>query len=132
MPNPQILYVDPDESCRSLVRLLLEAEGDYELTIIGSEAEALEAITTKTFDLYIFDLPWRYPSWIELCRRAREQNRETPIVIFSVMPHQLDRDKAFTAGANAYLVKPDDVSRLAETVKRLLDGDGTAVLVDDE
>jgi CheY-like chemotaxis protein len=127
-PQPQILYVDPDESCRTLVRLLLEAEGDYELTIIGSVEEALEAISAKPFDLYIFDLPWRYPFWIDLCRRAREQNGKNPIVIFSVMPHQLDREQAFAAGADAYLVKPDDVSRLAETVRQLLDGNGSGSL----
>jgi DNA-binding response OmpR family regulator len=118
----QILYVDQEDGCRRLVRLLLEAEGDIQVTTVGETGEALELIGAGKFDLYIFDHPWRHPVALELCRQVREKDEKTPILILSVMPREADRDQALAAGANEYLIKPDDINRLAETVERLLRG----------
>lgn len=122
MPDPssQILYIDSDESCRHFVRQLLEAAG-CEVTTLDAPDKAPELITAGKFDLYIFDQPWRYPlSALELCRCVRQNDEKTPILIFSVLTGELDRSKALAAGANEFLIKPDDINRLPETVERLL------------
>jgi two-component system response regulator VicR len=117
----QILYVDGDPDSCEIVRLLLkQMDNDYEITTLTSAEEAFDLISRKSFDLYIFDQPWRKPSGLELCQKVRQADPEVPILVFSVMSREVDRKKAFAAGANEYLVKADDINRLAETVKRLL------------
>jgi len=119
---PQILYVYSDrDSCEIVQMILQQAEIDYEITTLTSAEEALDLISKKSFDLYIFDQPWRKPSGLELCQKVREKDPEVPVVVFSVMSREVDRKKAMAAGASEYLVKADDISRIAETVKRLLE-----------
>jgi DNA-binding response OmpR family regulator len=120
---PQILYVDRDANTCEMVRLLLQqADQDLGITTVVSGNEAWDMISKRSFDLYIFDNPWSESSGLELCRQVRQQDGKTPILIFSVMGHEIDRDNALEAGANSYLVKPNDVGRLTDEVKRLLDG----------
>jgi DNA-binding response OmpR family regulator len=123
---PQILYVDGDADSGEVVRMILQqADEDYEVTVLDSAAEALELLSHRAFDLYIFDQPWREPSGLELCRKVREKDGVTPIIIFSVMSREADRDKAMAAGANCYLIKADEIDQLAGIVKSLL-GDNVA------
>ncbi|HEV7642994.1 MAG TPA: response regulator [Pyrinomonadaceae bacterium] len=124
---PQILYVDSDSDSCEIVRMMLQqADGSYEITTLNSADEAVELLSQRAFDLYIFDQPWRQPSGLSLCRKVREKDGKTPILIFSVMSRDSDREKAMAAGANVYLIKVDDIDLLTTTVKRLLDGDGVA------
>ncbi len=117
----QILYVDSDESCCGLVRRLLGTDGDHEVTTAGTAEEARELMAARTFDLYIFDQPWRYPvTALDLCQYVRQKDGNTPILIFSVLTGEADRSKALAAGANEFLIKPDDVMGLPETAGRLL------------
>lgn len=88
---------------------------------MGTAEEAQELMAAGTFDLYIFDQPWRYPlTTLELCRSVRQNDVKTPILIFSVLTGEIDRRKGLAAGANEFLVKPDDLNRLPETAARLL------------
>jgi len=45
----------------------------------------------------------------------------TPVVFFSTLAGERHRLEAIKAGANEYLIKPNDSERLAGTVSRLLD-----------
>ena len=119
---PQILYVDSESACCTLAGLLLASSGQSEVTTADSAEEALQLMSARSFDLYIFDEPWRDRSALELCRRVRQKDRKAPILIFSVLQSEMDRDRAFKAGASEYLIKPDDVNRLAEVAERLLNG----------
>jgi DNA-binding response OmpR family regulator len=102
------------------VRQQLEASG-CEVTTAGAPAEAREILAAGKFDLYIFDQPWRYPlATLELCRFVRQTDSSTPILVFSVLTGESDRNKAQAAGANEFLIKPDDINRLPETVSHLL------------
>jgi DNA-binding response OmpR family regulator len=127
---PQILYVDSDSDSCEIVRMMLQqADENYEVTTLNSADEAAELLSRRVFDLYIFDQPWRHPSGLDLCRKVRERDGKTPILIFSVMSREADREKAMVAGANVYLIKVDDIDLFTLTVKQLLKGDGAAAPV---
>ncbi|MGC2237941.1 MAG: response regulator [Pyrinomonadaceae bacterium] len=116
-----ILCVDDDkDSCELITYMLKAAHIDFEVTAVNSSSEAVNLITEKAFDLYILD--YRLPgiSGIELCELIRETDTETPVIFFSAMAFDKDRKAALEAGANAYLVKPNDVGRFTETVGKLL------------
>ena len=116
----QILYVDSDESCCGLVRQLLGASG-FEVTAVAAAEQAMELLAAGKFDLHIFDQPWRHPAAaLELCQFVRQMDSHTPILVFSVLTGESERNNALAAGANDFLIKPDDINRLPETVSRLL------------
>lgn len=119
---PQILYVDDAEACEMAQLLLEQSENDYEITAASSPEEAFSLISQRAFDLYIFDNPWRKPTGLELCRKVREDHPKAPIVIFSVRAQDADREEALAAGANDYLIKPNDLNRLIRTIDLLLAG----------
>jgi CheY-like chemotaxis protein len=119
-----ILCVDDDkDSCELITFMLKSASDDFEISAVNSSTEAVRLIREKSFDLYILDYRLPGMSGIELCQLIRETDAETPIIFFSAMAFDKDRKTAIEAGANAYLVKPNDVGIFTETVEKLLKGD---------
>jgi DNA-binding response OmpR family regulator len=119
--NIRILCVDDDQdSCELLEYMLSFANSDYQVTTISSSKEALSLISSNSFDLYIFDCALPDASGIELCREVRQTDDRTPILFFSAMAFAEDKTAALHAGATEYLVKPNDLNKLTETVEKLL------------
>lgn len=118
----RVLCVDSEEQCE-IITQLLKLLGDYDFTVsnIQSAEEVIKATERKSFDLYILEtfLPGEM-NGVDLCKRIREKDTETPILFYSGMSRPVDRSLALAAGANAYLVKPDGLDALNETVERLL------------
>ena len=118
--KPRILCVD-DEDCREMLDLMLNlAKPVYEFVGADSAEKALQMIEDEKFDLYLFEYRLPETSGIELCRQIRKIDAETPILFFTGMARPVDRALAMAAGATEYLVKPNDLDRLAETIERLL------------
>lgn len=117
----RILYVDDDpDSCLLMGLLLQQYNEDYGVIAVGTIKKAVDLINDLDFDLYILDYRMPEMSGVELCRLIRQTDTETPIMIYSAMSRDADRLEALNAGANAYLVKPNDLDILNETVERLL------------
>ncbi len=118
--KPRILCVD-DEDCREMLDLMLNlAEPVYEFVGATSAEKALKIMANEKFDLYLLECRLLGISGIELCRQIREFDAETPILFFTGMVRPIDCDEALAAGATEYLIKPNDLDRLAETIERLL------------
>jgi len=73
---------------------------------------------SSQFDLYLIDNWMSECSGIDLCKQLREFNSWTPILFYSGAAHERDKQEAFAAGAQAYLVKPADNDELIEEVSR--------------
>ena len=119
--SPHILYVDDDQdSCLLMGMLLRQHNPNYGIVAVENAAEALALINGLPFDLYILD--YRIPdmSGVELCRLIRQTDTETPILMYSAMGREIDRESAQRAGVTEYLIKPNDLDNFAPTVERLL------------
>lgn len=57
---------------------------------------------------------------MDLCRRVRKFNEWTPIIFYSGLAYDADIKNALGAGAQAYLVKPVDLTELIESIKKLI------------
>lgn len=92
------------------------------------------------FSLFIFDSVLPDGSGVELCRRVRQFNQRTPIIFYSGLAYEADIIKALRDGAQAYLVKPLDLSELIESIENLIGksvespelGETSCVTVEDE
>jgi DNA-binding response OmpR family regulator len=124
--KPRILYAEDHFDTRESISLLLKYS-DYE--VIGTESGevALDRAQHEHFDLYLFDTILPDVSGVELCQRIREFDDATPILFFSGVAFDEEKEKALRCGAQAYLTKPEGMSALAETISRLIEVSRLAV-----
>jgi two-component system, OmpR family, manganese sensing response regulator len=124
MPAPsRILYVDDNRDSCELVRQMLRfSDLNCEVETVETAEDAEFLLKTQDFDLFILDYALPLKSGVELCLHIRENRSTTPVMFFTAMAGAAYCADAMNAGANEYLVKPDDLENLVETVKRLLIG----------
>jgi DNA-binding response OmpR family regulator len=120
MPQ-RILVVEDNRDSREMVRTLLsESRNDFEVIGVETAAEALALDGHQPFDLYVLDIWLPGMDGLGLCRRLRERGRTQPIIFFSAMVQPTDRKYVLAAGADEFLVKPNDIDNFLPTVSRLL------------
>jgi CheY-like chemotaxis protein len=117
--SKRVLCIEDDEDTCLMISNLLRFIG-CEVITAESVPDALAIIAAGRFDLYLLDNWLPGGSGLELCRTIRQSDASTPIVFYSGAAYESDKEEAVQAGAQAYLVKPDDTARLVETVRRLL------------
>ena len=114
-----ILYVEDDEDTRELVAYVL-AKSHYTIVAAANGYEALKLARTNNFDLYVIDNWMSGVSGIDLCRKLREFDSRTPILFYSGAAFERDKQDAFAAGAQGYLVKPAGPNELIAEVNRII------------
>jgi CheY-like chemotaxis protein len=80
----QLLVVEDDERERDSIKELL-GHDDIEISSVGTGAEAMEALKSKSFDCVVLDLRLPDVSGFELLEKIGEDTslRELPIVVFT-------------------------------------------------
>lgn len=114
-----ILHAEDSDLVAKAVKDLLEVEG-WTVETFHDGASALAAISSQEhYDALIFDNELPGMSGLELVRRTRllPHRQQTPIVMLSAS--DIERE-ARSAGASAFLRKPEDAAVIAETIARLL------------
>lgn len=102
----RILYVDDHEDTSFMLTHLL-GQSDYEVVTANSVSHALTLIHEEKFDLYILDKRLPDGSGLELCRRLHEATPDVPVIFYSGDAYELHRQEGLSAGALAYVSKPD-------------------------
>ncbi len=119
-PRPKkkrILVVEDQDGERNPLRLAL---GEYDVAAVGDYDAGLRMAKRQYFDLYVLDNHIPGGTGIELCRRIREFDPNTPILFCSGRAHSSDCSEALGAGAQAYFAKPIEVQEVLCAVTELL------------
>jgi len=115
---PRILYAEDHNDTRVLMALLLRKAG-FEVVEVVSAAGFMERFESgESFDLYLLDRTFPDASGLTLCRAVRERDAATPILFYSARAMREEREEALSAGASAYLIKPDDIFNVSEHAAR--------------
>lgn len=118
--NGTILIADEHESSRRELTSLFEGAG-YEVTIVSSGVEALQAADEIEPDVVLLEIPLGSLSGYEVCRALREQSAELPIVFVSgARTESYDRVAGLLLGADDYVVKPYAPDELLTRVRNLV------------
>jgi CheY-like chemotaxis protein len=120
--QPRILYVDDDVANNEMMTFWLREECGYDVSSAIDGKGAIALIEAEFFDLYLLDYCLPDMTAINLCERIRQINPAAPIMIYSALDRKVDKERAFSAGANHYLMKPDEMSLIKPEVARLLGG----------
>lgn len=118
--RPRILYVDDDVANNEMMTFWLREECGYDVSSAIDGKSAIELIESEFFDLYLLDYCLPDMTAVNLCEKIREINETAPIMIYSALDREVDQQKAFKAGADHYLMKPDQMSLIKPEVDRLL------------
>ena len=116
----RILCVDDNDDTCLMLTHLLDLQG-YEARSLASVPEALELAQKESFNLYIIDQWFAQSSGTNLCRRIREFDPHTPIIIYSGTALDSDREGAMQAGASAFVAKPQ-IEELVAAVRHFFTG----------
>lgn len=118
--TPRVLYIEDHEDTRELVTLVLE-EKSYEVVTGATIESGIALAGSQHFDLYLLDSWLPDGSGLDLCLQIREFDKATPIVFYSAAAYEIDKDKALSCGAQAYLIKPSNPSELCKLVTSLIE-----------
>jgi DNA-binding response OmpR family regulator len=113
--------VDDNVETRELIETCLAGSG-YQITTVPTIAEGFRLASQQSYDLYLVDNLLPDGTGIELCRRLRTFDDQTPIIFFSALVRESERQKEVAAGLHAYLVKPEGFDDLTTLIERLLRG----------
>jgi DNA-binding response OmpR family regulator len=81
----------------------------------------LKIANDERWDLFMLDNWMPEISGIELCKRIREFDASTPIVFYSAVAYDRDKEEALNCGASAYIVKPIAMDGLVKGLRTALD-----------
>jgi CheY-like chemotaxis protein len=119
LSDARILYAEDHPTVRLAVRDALEAEG-WRVEVCADGLAALAEVEGAAhYDLLLFDNELPGVSGLELTARARAlaHRRATRVVIISASDYTRE---ARRAGADLFLRKPDDISRIHVAISHLL------------
>jgi two-component system chemotaxis response regulator CheY len=111
----RILVVDDATTVRMYYRDVLEQAG-FAVEEAANGFEGLEKAVAESFDLVLVDVNMPKMDGYAFLRRGRTmpELQAVPAVMISTESGAQDRDRAYAAGANLYLVKPVRPEVLAE------------------
>lgn len=118
--NSRILAVESYlESCELISQLLFVEKHNFDFTVTHSPNWALSLIKEQPFDLYIVKSRLPEMTGVELCRRIRKIDKETPILFLTGKSRASECRIALAAGVNEYLILPANLEKLTAKVKNL-------------
>ena len=108
---PKILIVDDDRTTVKLLQTLLEMDG-FDVAVVARGQMALEMAHEVEPDIFLVDFHLADMEGVELVTKFRADPAfaDKPIVIASGLDVE---DKALSAGADMFLVKPFEPNKLA-------------------
>ncbi len=122
LQDSRILLVEDDKSIRLTVSETLSSEG-FKVSSFKDGLSALDFINNdikKDVDLIILDLMLPGLNGLELCRKIRNDEDFTPILILSAKDNESDRVLGLEVGADDYLTKPFGLSELIARSRALI------------
>ncbi len=118
--TPCILLTEDNEELLSVMVRLLQRE--YRILKASDGCEALDIIKNEEVDLVVSDVVMPEMDGIELTRQIKSDIEicHIPVILLTAKRTEENRDEGYTAGADAYLTKPFNLSALHARIKNLL------------
>jgi two-component system OmpR family response regulator len=114
----RLLVVDDEARLAALLKRGLE-EGGHVVDVVGDGPEALWMASEQSYDAIILDVMLPTLDGVEVCRRLRDQEVWTPVLMLSALGEVDDRVHALDCGADDYLAKPFTFAELGARLRAL-------------
>jgi two-component system response regulator MprA len=128
--SAHILIVDDEPAVQQALRRAFEL-GNHQVAVARDGREALERLSTNSYDAVVLDVSMPHIDGLEVCRRMREAGDRTPVLMLTAREQIDDRVAGLDAGADDYLVKPFALRELMARMRALLRRTGEDEAEDD-
>src|SRR6266540_1496246 len=101
----KVLIIEDDANIVELLTIHL-TDLSCEVVSITNGQQGLAVAREQLFDLIILDIMLPGLNGMDICRRFRQTDRHTPILILSAKSEEIDKVVGLETGADDYLTKP--------------------------
>ncbi|MEO0738048.1 MAG: response regulator transcription factor [Cyanobacteria bacterium J06649_12] len=115
----RLLLVEDDSQLTESLTEVLEAQHYVVDTVKDGESGWCQ-MQLMDYDLTLLDVTLPYLDGIQLCQRIRSRGYELPVLMLTARDTSQDKVRGLDAGADAYIVKPFDLSELLAQIRALL------------
>lgn len=119
----RVLAIDDEASFTRMIKLNLEATGDYTVETVNDSTKAFEVAREFIPDIILLDvvMPGADGGDVALSLRNRSATKNIPIIFVSAMVSQEESKKGFyQSGGEHFLAKPVDKSTLCGAIETVL------------
>lgn len=111
-----VLVVDDEKNIVDILKFNLQKEG-YTTVEAYDGKEALLKFEESHPDLVLLDVMLPYMNGFDVCRRIRETDNLTPIIMLTAREEETDKVLGLEIGADDYITKPFSVREVTARVK---------------
>lgn len=118
-PAANVLVVDDDPRLRDLLRRYLTEQG-FQVFAAEDAANMDRLRAVERLDLIVLDVMMPGEDGMSVCRRLRQANDQTPIIMLTAKTEDMDRIRGLEIGADDYVAKPFNPRELLARVNAVL------------
>lgn len=116
MSKSVVLIIEDNRKLARVLKLELELE-NYTIETAHDGLRGYELAVSKSWDLILLDIMLPKLDGLEVLRRFREQNTQTPVILLTVRDSIPDRVRGLDQGADDYVTKPFKVEELTARIR---------------
>lgn len=114
----RVLIIEDEHKIANAVKKGLEHES-YAVDVVYDGGEGYDMASVEKYDVIILDLMLPGMDGIEICKKLRQENIHTPILMLTAKSQIEDKVLGFNTGADDYLTKPFAMAELLVRIKAL-------------
>jgi two-component system response regulator DesR len=119
----RIMIAEDQRMLRGALASLLDLEDDLEVIgEAGNGEEALQQISSLKPDLCLMDIEMPVMTGLEVAERIQQLGLNCRIIILTTFARPGFLERAIQAGVQGYLLKDEPSDRLAEAIRRVMNG----------
>jgi len=119
MDERRILLVEDEHKIADALKMGLSEDGyDVETAYDGNIGWKL--FQQQNFDLVVLDINLPGMTGYELCKKIRNRDTQTPVIMLTALSSINDKIEGYDAGADDYIIKPFEFKELVMKIRVLL------------
>lgn len=117
----KVMIVDDCQTTRKILEFLLRSKG-FDVVTAENGLDAIEKLATNKVNIILSDLNMPYMDGIEFVKTVKSDVNlsHIPILMVTTEADPEEKERAFSAGANGYLVKPVNADSISQNIKRIM------------
>jgi two-component system chemotaxis response regulator CheY len=122
MSTYKVLIVEDSPTMRQLIVFALKRVRGLQIVEANDGVDGLKKLSAEKFDLIFTDINMPIMDGLKLVSLVRNDvnYKKVPIVIITTEGANEDRERALALGANEYITKPIQTTKILDAAKRLL------------
>ena len=119
----KLLIIDDDDDCNALVKFVLEADTDWQISIALDGIEGMEKARSQEPDAILLDLAIPKQSGIDIYKQLKSESatRNIPVIFITAMGEMKEAIASEVREEVEVITKPFDIAKLAKQITETYD-----------